>query len=384
MIPDVRTMWMVVATTTLLFGFLEVWAGLGKRRDTAMVLWGSANLAGGLGAGLLSTQGILPYVLSEAAANGLLVLFWGLIWAGIRTFAGQRVPWWTVAAGPLLVISACIYIPPLPADMAMRIFVTSIVIVGYQVLIAVDALRAERAEHLVMRRVLAAVALASAVPLMWRSVNAQLGGGPYDLMANTAASAIPLVALVTIAISMNICVLLVGRERLGNQLARAAVVDGLTGTLNRSGFLIEAQQAVHDSTQGPRPNSVVVMDLDEFKAVNDHYGHAAGDRLLVGFASVAQTTLRTEDVLGRIGGEEFCALLVGVGESEAVTIADRLRLAFAGAIFDFDDVTLTGTVSVGVAQLGVNEELGAAVQRADMAMYRAKKDGRDRVIRASE
>lgn len=125
MIPDVRTMWMVVATTTLLFGLLEVWAGLGKRRDTAMVLWGSANLAGRLGAGLLSAKGILPYVVSEATANGLLALCWGLIWAGVRAFADQRVPWWTAASGPLLIIVACLYIPPFPSDTAMRIHLTS-------------------------------------------------------------------------------------------------------------------------------------------------------------------------------------------------------------------------------------------------------------------
>lgn len=384
MIPDVRTMWMVVATTTLLFGFLEVWAGLGKRRDTALVLWGSANLAGGLGAGLLSTQGTLPYVLSEATANGLLVLFWGLMWAGVRAFAGQRVPWWTVAAGPLLIIVACLYIPPFPIDTAMRIHLASIFIVGYMVLIAVDALRAERTERLVMRRVLAVVALASAIPIVWRSVNAQLDRGSHDLMANTAATATPLMALFTIAISLNVCVLLIGREQLGNQLARAAVTDSLTGILNRSGFLVAAQRAVSDSAYGFRPTSVIVMDLDEFKAINDQYGHAAGDRLLAGFASVAQSTLRAEDVLGRIGGEEFCALLVGVSEPAAVTIADRLRLAFARAIIDFDDGTLTGTVSMGVAQLGFNEELGTAIQRADMAMYQAKKLGRDRVTRASE
>jgi diguanylate cyclase (GGDEF)-like protein len=384
MIPDVRTMWMVVATTALLFGFLEVWVGLGKRRDTAMVLWGSANLVGGLGAGLFSAQGRLPYLLTEAIANGLLALWLGLIWAGVRAFAGQRVSWWMVVFGPLLLISACVYIPPFPVDLAMRIYLTSIVIGGYLVLIAVDALRPERTERLVMRRVLALVALASIVPIAWRSVNAQLDGGSYDLMANTAATAMPLVAVFTLAIAINVCVLLIGRERLGNQLARAALIDGLTGTLNRSGFLIEAQQAVHDSARGSRPNSVVVMDLDEFKAVNDHYGHAAGDRLLAGFASVAQSTLRIEDVLGRIGGEEFCALLVGVSESDAVTIADRLRLAFAGAVFDFGDGILTGTVSMGVAQLGFDEELRAAIQRADVAMYQAKKDGRDRVIRASE
>lgn len=126
------------------------------------------------------------------------------------------------------------------------------------------------------------------------------------------------------------------------------------------------------------------MDLDQFKAVNDHYGHAAGDVLIAGFAAIAHRVLRTDDVLERIGGEEFCALLVDLSEPEAVAIADRLRLAFAEAGFDYADGTLAGTVSVGVAELGADEELATAIQRADRAMYQAKQSGRDRVIRASE
>jgi diguanylate cyclase (GGDEF)-like protein len=376
-------MWMVVATTALLFGLLELWAGSGKRRDAAMVIWGAANLAGGVGSALLSAHGTLPYALSEATANGLLVLCWSLIWAGVLAFAGQRVPWWAVLSVPLLLVMACLYIPPFPTDMVMRIHFTSISIVLYLVLIAVDALRAERVERLVMRRVLAVLCLAAVIPVMWRSINAQMGSGPYALMASSAATAMPLVGLFAMAISVNICVLLIGRERLGNQLAHAAVEDGLTGTLNRSGFLVRAQQVADEYSREGRTSSVVIMDLDEFKATNDQYGHAAGDLLLAGFAKIAQSQLRTEDVLGRIGGEEFCALLAGASEPEAVAIADRLRLAFAESGFDHADATLTGTVSMGVAQLGLDEDLAAAIQRADRAMYQAKNSGRDRVIRAS-
>lgn len=383
MIPDVRTMWMVVATTALLFGVLEVWVGYGKRRDVAMVLWGFANLAGGVGSGLLSTQGIWPYALSEAAANGFLALCWGLIWAGVRAFDGKRIPWWTAATGPLLLWLACMYVPTVAADTVMRIQLTSTAIVVYLVLIAVDAMRAQRTERLAMRRVLVAVSLVSVIPVTWRAVKAELDGVVLNVMANSVATAMPLVVLFTMVIAINICLLLIGRERLGNQLAHAAVVDGLTGALNRSGFLIRAQQVVDDGTQGSRPCSVIVMDLDEFKAVNDQHGHAIGDLLLAGFASIAQSNLRPEDVLGRIGGEEFCALLPGVVEPEAVDIADRLRLAFGKSVFDFPEGTLSGTVSIGVAQVGTDEELAAAIQRADRALYQAKDEGRDRVICAS-
>ncbi|AQA04943.1 hypothetical protein BVC93_23870 [Mycobacterium sp. MS1601] len=384
MIPDVRTMWMVVATTALLFGFLEVWAGCGRRRDTAMVMWGCANVAGGIGAGLLSTQGILPYMFAEALANGFLVLVWSLIWAGVRVFAGRRILLRASLFGPVAVTMACLYIPPFTTDMVVRLQLTSVGIVAYLILITVDAVRAERSEHLVMRRVLAALSIVSVVPVIWRAVNAQQNSGSFELMRNTAATATPLVLLFVAAIAINVCLLLVGRERLGNQLAQAAVIDSLTGVLNRAGFMDQAAEAAHSCLRGRRPCSIVLMDLDEFKAVNDRYGHAAGDLLLSEFAAIARANVRPGDVLGRIGGEEFCALLVGAGEAEAIAVADRLRTAFADAVFDYAGVLLTGTVSVGVAQVRSGEELVIPIRRADEAMYRAKKDGRDRVVGASD
>lgn len=237
MIPDVRTLWMVLAGTGLRFGILEVLVGSGRQRDTAMVLWGCGNLAAGVGAGLLSAHGMLPYASSEATANGFLALYFGLMWAGVRAFARQRVLWPVVVSGPLMLVIACLYIPPIPTDIVMRIHLVSLVLVGYLLLIAVDALRAERTERLVMRRVLAVVCIVAALPVIWRSATTGLNSEPYDLMGNSAAAAMPLVALFVAATVINICLLLIGRERLGNQLAHAAVVDGLTGTLNRSGFL---------------------------------------------------------------------------------------------------------------------------------------------------
>ncbi len=383
MIPDVRTMWMVVGTTALLFGCLEIWAGSGRRHDPAMVLWGCANFFAGLGAGLLSTQGVLPYVLSEVAANGFLVLCWALIWAGVRAFAGQRVPWFMVAAGPLVVVIACLYVPPFPTDMVMRIQIASLGIVTYLALMAIDALRAERAERLVMRRVLAVLGIVSIVPVIWRSTNAYLAEQPYQLMGNSVVTALPLVVLFITAVAINVGLLLIGRERLGNELARAAVTDSLTGTLNRAGFLVQARDLVAECVKRSCPSSVVVMDLDEFKAINDRHGHAGGDLLLVGFADIARLELRAGNVLGRTGGEEFCALLAGAGEAQALEIADRLRRSFAAAVFAHPGGPISGTVSIGVAQVSAGD-LAGAVERADAAMYRAKKEGRDRVNRADE
>lgn len=249
------------------------------------------------------------------------------IWAGVRAFAGQSVPWSVVLGGPLVVVVAC-------TDLSLP---------------AIDALRAERAERLVMRRVLAVLGGVTTFPVIWRAINAQVSGAGFALMGNTASTALPLVVLFITAVAITVCLLLIGRERLGNELVRAAATDGLTGTLNRAVFLAQARQAAELCGRSARPCSVVVMDLDEFKAVDDRHGHAAGDVLLAGFAN----------------------------------IADRLRRAFSGASFDHRGGSIAGTVSIGVAQAGDDEDVEQVIQRADMAMYNAKKGGRDRVNRAT-
>lgn len=382
MIPDVRTLWMVLSLTALLFGLLEMWVGFGKKRDTAMILWGLANLAGSLGTGLISARDLVPYEFSVSIGNSLLVAFLGLIWAGQRSFAGQRIAWLPVVVAPVALAIAYQYIPPFPDDTVARIYLVTLMVVAFFVLIAVNGFRANRSEPLVMRRVLATVCAVAAFPTAWRAVNAGLDGGPIDLMSASAVTAVPMLALIVLVIAINVCLLLIQRERLENQLAYAATTDSLTGTLNRSGFLDRAQDTAERCAGQGRLCSIVVMDLDEFKSINDLFGHAAGDQMLAGFAATARGILRSEDLLGRTGGEEFCALLPGATELEAVDVANRIREAFATSSFEHLDKALKGTVSMGVASVVAREGLGRAIQRADLAMYNAKSNGRDRVARA--
>lgn len=122
------------------------------------------------------------------------------------------------------------------------------------------------------------------------------------------------------------------------------------------------------------------MDLDWFKSINDRHGHAAGDFVLQKIAELAQAHLRPGDVLGRAGGEEFYALLPNTNEAEAERVAERVRLAIAQGEFLFAGKQLKMTASIGVAQVGSDEErLEPALARADGALYRAKAAGRNRV-----
>jgi diguanylate cyclase (GGDEF)-like protein len=131
------------------------------------------------------------------------------------------------------------------------------------------------------------------------------------------------------------------------------------------------------------PVSVLVFDLDHFKAINDRSGHATGDAMLQLFAKVARETLRATDIIGRLGGEEFVALLPSTA-AEAAIAAERVRAAFAVATIVRSGRRIAATVSIGVASASPATAIDLPITRADDALYRAKKNGRNRVEIAGE
>jgi diguanylate cyclase (GGDEF)-like protein/PAS domain S-box-containing protein len=170
------------------------------------------------------------------------------------------------------------------------------------------------------------------------------------------------------------------RKELEQKLHHLATTDPLTGINNRRQQLRLTEKEILRARRYGQPLSLLVLDVDDFKAVNDHYGHAAGDRILKDVASVAVEQLRDSDFLGRIGGEEFCATLVHSDLGQAVITAERLRRAFEKHPFKPDGETVQVTVSIGAAQFDPDsDDMTSLVNRADKAMYRAKSQGKNRV-----
>ena len=159
------------------------------------------------------------------------------------------------------------------------------------------------------------------------------------------------------------------------RLAELSVTDTLTGARSRAEFLQQAEQAATAARGSGTPLTLLYLDIDHFKHLNDRHGHAAGDAVLRGMADVLQHALRATDSLGRLGGEEFCVLLPGQGEADALALADRLRVLLVGV--PRPDRRLT--VSAGVAGLRAGESIAQTLHRADLAMLMAKQEGRDRV-----
>lgn len=172
-------------------------------------------------------------------------------------------------------------------------------------------------------------------------------------------------------------------EALNRELRTLASIDVLTGIANRRAFLEQGHKEFENSMRYGSPLSVLMLDLDRFKRVNDRYGHEAGDRVLQQTAVAIVESLRSGDLVARYGGEEFVVLAPHTGLHEAAALADRIRERIAGCAIAYEHCLLQVTISIGVAsRVDGDADLRALLRRADAALYEAKRSGRDRVVPA--
>lgn len=169
------------------------------------------------------------------------------------------------------------------------------------------------------------------------------------------------------------------RKRLQEELLRLATTDELTGAVNRAQFMKIGNQEVERSSRYNRSLSLLFVDLDYFKQVNDTYGHKVGDQTLIWFAGFIRGMLRDFDVLGRLGGDEFAVLLPETNANNALQIAERLRKALAGAHLAINESeSISVTASIGIAAREKYDVLlEELLKKADAALYKAKKLGRN-------
>lgn len=159
-----------------------------------------------------------------------------------------------------------------------------------------------------------------------------------------------------------------------------ATTDALTGLSNRRHFTEQAERVIERAVFENAPLSLLMLDLDHFKRINDTFGHPAGDRVLRRFAEILQREVRPGDLCGRFGGEEFLVLLPSANMAEARTVAERLRQSVAAEAIDLGEQETRITVSIGIAHLGSSaDNLHSLLQRADRRLYAAKAAGRNRV-----
>ncbi len=172
------------------------------------------------------------------------------------------------------------------------------------------------------------------------------------------------------------------RKALARELERIATQDQLTEALTRRAFIERASAAIADARRAGKPTSLLMLDIDHFKSVNDTYGHPGGDKVLATVAKRMMRNLKKQDLIGRLGGEEFAVLLPGCAPRKARNVAERIRLAVeTSPVCISGEAELTVTVSVGATTSVLpDHDLDWMLGIADKALYQAKTSGRNRAI----
>lgn len=379
---DIRSLLIVmVATNTVLA--IALWIGNGRRLQGGLAQWTIALSAQAAAFALFAGRGLVPDWASLVAGNGLLGVSLSFMAAAIVAFRAGALPAVVhVACGATAAFAAGAL---LHTEDARIILVNLLFAAGQVALLAlawkpVEGVGAGARGLFLASFVLGAASLLSraAVRLAWPD-----SGDAF--LAPSIIHAIGLMIAYTAVLLSSVSFLLMQKDRADFLAGQLASLDPLTGAFNRRTFIELAGKQLSRARRLDAPLSLVLLDIDHFKRVNDTHGHLAGDEVLKRFAELVRDQLRREDIFVRYGGEEFCLLLPDVPGPGAVALAGRIRRAVSKAAFVADGEAIELTVSAGVAaRLDEGPEaLDALIARADEALYIAKNRGRNRVAAVS-
>ena len=368
---DVPTLSFVAVGLSGLLGLFLIFAWLQQRDARALAWWGAAYLIGASSMALWGAHS--PWIrLPPELPEALTFVACGVIWNGVRVFHGREV----LPIGGLLGAIAWLAVSPLPVlseGSQARLAVAACVVAAYTFVIAFELWR-ERRKSLFSRTAAVIVPfLHAGIFLMPIAMQAILPRRFADLWLTVFTLETMIYAVGTAFIMM-----LMVKERHVYVYRRAATTDHLTGLPNRRAFLQDATALCALQGRKHEPVTLMMFDLDHFKSINDRFGHAIGDEALKVFAEVLSTGMRATDIMGRLGGEEFAAIVAGNMETTA-KIAERIR-PIEQAEFMIEGHVVGGTVSIGaVTATEPVLDIDALLNRADAALYEAKRSGRNRM-----
>ena len=378
---DVRTLFIVSISVTMVLGFLLLFAWYQNREIRALGWWSASHFVMCIGAGLLGARGFIPDVVSIDIANALLLIACGMGWGGARLFDERSVPVSGVLAGAILWLLAC-QLPGLNDSVNARIMLSSAIISVYAIGTGCEIWRGRQLEPLMSRWPLSATQFVHGAVYalrIWLVFAFPVAPGA-TLFSAAWFSIIALESLLYLIVA-SFMILAMAKERSELVHKTNAMLDPLTNIPNRRAFLDAAMRRMRQRSRNPEPVTALLFDLDHFKSINDRFGHSVGDEVLRIFTAKAAAEFRSTDMMGRLGGEEFGALLFGAGEGTAVGTAERIRRALMVATAEIDGKHVDATVSIGVAALTSDsvEDVAELLARADNALYLAKERGRNRV-----
>ncbi len=353
----------------------------GKQENIpALKWWGTAYL---LGAGSVAIWTVGGSKLGDTltlALNAVGFIACGMVWNAARVFLGRKPNLPGLVFGAIAWVGAALAFPS--ADAAMRLTFGAAIVAVYAALTASE-LWNERRRTLQKRWPAIVIPVMHGCVLMLPVLLGDLLR-PHDRSFSSSVWVTAFsIELVLYAIGTVFVIFMLVSDRAVTVHKTAASIDPLSGMFNRRGFAEACARVIEREGAAGRPVTVMIFDIDHFKGINDRFGHPAGDEILKLFSTVVVNNLRISDLSGRIGGEEFAALLPCALE-EGVLVAERIREAFEASGIVCDEGPVDTTVSIGVAGGPAGTELEVLLAAADTVLYQAKRGGRNRVEAAEE
>jgi diguanylate cyclase (GGDEF)-like protein len=376
---DSSTLYLVATLVAALLGVMLLFFGR-QERIAALNWWGAAYILGAASVALWTLASSALGEMLSLALNAVGFIACGMVWSAARVFHGRKPSWPGIFLGSLAWVAAITTL--VPDDAALRMTIGAGIVAIYAALTA-NELWSERRRMLQRRWPTIAVPVLHGFVLMLPILLGDFLRPHDDTFTSSVWVTVFAIELVLYAVGTVFIIFMLVSERTVRAHKTAASIDPLTDMFNRRGFAEATARMIEREANAGRPVTVMIFDIDHFKSINDRFGHPAGDEILKLFAAVVTNTLRITDLSGRIGGEEFAALLP-CSMDEALIAAERVREAFAASGIAVDDAPVETTVSIGVAGGPAFTELDVLLAAADTALYQAKRAGRNRVQAATE
>jgi diguanylate cyclase (GGDEF)-like protein len=376
---SVPTLWTVFVVNFLALGLIWAYVARAYPKLEAARFWTASAFVGAGGAITSLTRlffdSMLPLLL-----GGVVVIFAACLAAmGIRRFYDRPVSWRATALITASSTGALLFFTFAYDNMPLRMLCYSLG-QSLPLALALKLLWSEREGGAAPGARLAGLVIIAIIGIYVARAVGNMLGGDFSALAGGQAHAVIVLGLLFLSMTLNFGFLLMAMDRLRNEVADLALLDDLTGVANRRHLLQRLTEECARSERSGEPFSLLVIDLDGFKTINDTYGHAAGDACLQHFTLMAQTRLRPGDLLARTGGDEFCIVLPFSTLREGVMIARRVLEVCRQDAENCTGADVPIAVSIGVAQW--TRETGAFPDRliaaADHALYAAKKEGKNR------
>ncbi|MFL6818659.1 MAG: diguanylate cyclase [Bradyrhizobium sp.] len=376
---DISTLYVLATMIAAMLGAMLLFFG-SRENIPALKWWGTAYLLGAASIALWTVASDSLGEMLSLALNAVGFLACGMVWNASRVFHGRKPNLPGLVLGAIGWIAT---VATLAAEAsATRTTIGAGIVAVYAALTA-NELWSERRRALQRRWPAFVVPLLHGFVLMLPILVGDLLRLHDHKFSGSIWVTVFSVELVLYAVGTVFVIFMLVSERAVTAHKTAASMDPLTGMFNRRGFAEACSRVIEREASAGRPVTVLILDIDHFKSINDRFGHPAGDEILKLFAAVVLNSLRISDLSGRIGGEEFAALLPCSLE-EGVIAAERVREAFAESGIVVEDGPVDTTVSIGVAGGPAGTELEVLLAAADTALYQAKRGGRNRVEAAEE